>query len=105
MGCHRHREDGRSARVPPPLPPLADRYREAGLWRGETLWTAFAATAVRAGARVAVVEGTARTSFTALAAPAERLPGGPAARGVRAGGVVALQPPNRTENPAVRLSP
>jgi len=51
-----------------------------------------------------VVEGTARTSFTALAAAAERLAGGLAARGVRAGDVVALQLPNWTETLAVLLA-
>ena len=51
-----------------------------------------------------MVEGTARTSFTALAAAAERLAGGLAARGVRAGDVVALQLPNWTETLAVLLA-
>ncbi len=40
-----------------------------------------------------MVEGAAQTSFAALAAAAERLAGGLAARGVRAGDVVAFQLP------------
>ena len=51
-----------------------------------------------------MVEGTARTSFAALAAAAERLAGGLAARGVRAGDVVALQLPNWTETLTVLLA-
>ncbi len=85
-------------------PPGADRYRAAGLWRGETVWAAFAATAARAGARTAVVEGAGRTSFAALAAAAEGLAGGLAARGVRAGDVVAVQLPNWTETLIVLLA-
>ena len=84
--------------------PGADRYRATGLWRGETVWAAFRATAARAGARTAVVEGAGRTSFAALAAAAEGLAGGLAARGVRAGDVVAVQLPNWTETLIVLLA-
>ena len=83
---------------------LAARWRRDGLWRGETIWHAFAATAQRVGARSAVVEGDARTSFTALADAAERLAGGLAARGVAAGDVVAFQLPNWTETLVVLLA-
>ncbi|HLK13112.1 MAG TPA: AMP-binding protein [Candidatus Binatia bacterium] len=76
---------------------LADAYRRAGLWRGETVWQAFAATAAAAGARTAVVDGATRTSWAALAAAAERVAGGLAALGVGAGDVVAVQLPNRVE--------
>jgi len=51
-----------------------------------------------------VVEGGAQTSFAALAAAAERLAGGLAARGVRAGDVVAFQLPNWTETLVVLLA-
>src|SRR5262245_1314396 len=83
---------------------LAARWRRDGLWRGETIWHAFAATAQRVGARAVVVEGDARTSFTALAEAAERLAGGLAARGVAAGEVVAFQLPNWTETLVVLLA-
>jgi len=95
---------GLSALVPTHRPPLADGYREAGQWRGEPLWAAFAATAARAGAKAAVVEGAERTSFAMLAARAERLAGGLAARGVSAGDVVAFQLPNWTETLVVLLA-
>jgi len=95
---------GLSALVPTHRPPLADGYREAGQWRGEPLWAAFAATAARAGAKAAVVEGAERTSFAMLAARAERLAGGLAARGVRPGDVVAFQLPNWTETLVVLLA-
>ena len=51
-----------------------------------------------------MVEGGAQTSFAALAAAAERLAGGLAARGVRAGDVVAFQLPNWTETLVVLLA-
>jgi len=83
---------------------LAARWRRDGLWRGETIWHAFAATAQRVGARSAVVEGDVRTTFGALAVAAERLAGGLAARGVAAGDVVAFQLPNWTETLVVLLA-
>jgi cyclohexanecarboxylate-CoA ligase len=83
---------------------LAARWRRDGLWRGETIWDAFAATAQRVGARPAVVEGDARTTFGTLAGAAERLAGGLAARGVAAGDVVAFQLPNWTETVVVILA-
>jgi len=83
---------------------LAARWRRDGLWRGETIWHAFSATAQRVGARPAVVEGNVRTTFTALAGAAERLAGGLAARGVAANDVVAFQLPNWTETLVVLLA-
>jgi cyclohexanecarboxylate-CoA ligase len=85
-------------------PSLAERYRRDGLWQGETIWQAFAATARRAGARTAVVEGSRRTSFAALASAAERLAGGLAALGIRRGEAVAFQLPNWTETLVVLLA-
>jgi cyclohexanecarboxylate-CoA ligase len=79
-------------------------YRRLGLWRGETVWAAFAATAARAGERVAVVEGATRATFPALTRSGERLAAGLAALGVRAGDVVAFQLPNWTETLVVLLA-
>ncbi len=93
--------------LPAPRPthlPLADRYRSAGLWRGETLWQAFAATAARAPERIAVVDGPVRTTFGALGAAVERLAGGLARRGVGSGDVVAFQLPNWIETLVVLLA-
>jgi cyclohexanecarboxylate-CoA ligase len=85
-------------------PPLADRYRHDGLWRGETVWQAFVATTRRAAGKTAVVDGATRTTFTTLAGAAERLAGGLAARGVGPGDVVSFQLPNWTETVAVMLA-
>jgi cyclohexanecarboxylate-CoA ligase len=93
-----------SALAPTHRPPLGDRYRREGLWRGETIWDAFAATAARVSGKTAVVEGDARTSFHALARAAERLAAGLAARGVGAGDVVAVQLPNWRETIEVLLA-
>jgi cyclohexanecarboxylate-CoA ligase len=74
------------------------------LWRGETIWDAFAATAARVSGKTAVVEGDACTSFQALARAAERLAAGLAARGIGAGDVVAVQLPNWRETLEVLLA-
>jgi cyclohexanecarboxylate-CoA ligase len=89
---------------PTHTPALADVYRRAGLWRGETIWQVFATTAAARGARVAVVEGALRTSWAALAAAAERVAGGLAALGVGPGDVVAVQLPNWTETVVALLA-
>ena len=94
----------RGAPVPTQVPSLAERYRRERLWRGETIWQAFAATAHRAARKTAVVEGQNRVSFAALAAAAEGLAGGLAARGVGPGDVVAFQLPNWTETVVVLLA-
>ena len=84
--------------------PLAARYRAAGLWRDETIWQVFAATAARFPTKTAVVDAGTRTPYAALATAAERLAGGLAARGIRAGDVVAFQLPNWTETLVVLLA-
>ena len=85
-------------------PAEAGRYRLEGWWRGESIWDAFAATVGRVGAKTALVEGGARTSFAALAATAERLAGGLQGLGVGSGDVVALQLPNWTETVVALLA-
>src|SRR5215831_15306428 len=82
---------------------LAARWRRDALWRGETIWATFVRTAARTPA-AAVLEGGRRTPLPSLAAAAERLAGGLAVRGVRAGDVVALQLPNWTETLVVLLA-
>jgi len=79
---------------PTHLSPLAGEWRINGLWRRETVWEAFAATASRRAARLALVDGATRLDFAALAARAERLAGGLAALGVRPGDAVALVLPS-----------
>src|SRR5579884_3824041 len=89
---------------PTHTPALADGYRRAGFWRGETIWQVFATTAAARGTRVAIVEGALRTSWVALAAAAERVAGGLAALGVGPGDVVAVQLPNWTETVVALLA-
>jgi cyclohexanecarboxylate-CoA ligase len=74
--------------------PLADDYRRAGHWRGETLWRVFEATAARVCDRIALVDGDARPTFGDLATCATRVAAGLASLGVRAGDVVSVQLPN-----------
>src|SRR5215831_9381200 len=80
--------------APTHVPPLRDAYRRAGLWRGETLAQAFAATVDRVPGRVAVVDGASRITFATLAADARGIAAGLAALGVARGDVVAVQLPN-----------
>jgi len=83
---------------------VAARYRADGLWRGDTLWAAFAATTRRAPGRIAIVDGAARSTFGQLASAAERLAGGLARRGIRRNDVIAYQLPNWTEGVVVLLA-
>ena len=85
-------------------PPLADVYVRDRSWGADTLWSAFAATAARAGDRTAVVEDAARLSFGALATRAEALAGALAALGVAPGDAVALQLPNWWETVVALLA-
>jgi cyclohexanecarboxylate-CoA ligase len=93
-----------SALRPTHMPPLAAAYRATGMWRGETLWQVFAATARRNAARVAVVDAAHRLTFDDLARHAERLAGSFAALGIAAGDVVAVQLPNWWETVVVLLA-
>jgi cyclohexanecarboxylate-CoA ligase len=79
---------------PTHVPALRDSYRRAGLWRGETLADAFAATASRRPDAVALVDGAVRVGFAELVARAERAAAGLAALGVGSGDTVAVQLPN-----------
>ncbi|MCW5890189.1 MAG: AMP-binding protein [bacterium] len=90
----------------PPLrstrpPARAAAWRASGAWRDETLWEAFAATVARAPACTALIEDAHRLDFATLAARAERLAAGLAARGIGAGDVVAFQLPNWWETVVV----
>jgi len=78
--------------------------RETMRHDARTIWQVFAATAGRAPEKAAVIDGRERTSFGALAAAAERLAGGLAARGIGPGDVVAFQLPNWTETVTVLLA-
>jgi cyclohexanecarboxylate-CoA ligase len=72
----------------------AATYLRQGLWRDETVWQAFAATAARQPDRPAIVDGDMRLAFRDVAAQAERVAGGLATLGIVAGDAVAVQLPN-----------
>ena len=56
--------------APTRRPALADAWRSAGHWRGETIWQAFAATTGGSPDAIAVIDGRTRTTFAALGAEA-----------------------------------
>ncbi len=89
---------------PTQRPALAATYARAGHWRNQTLWDAFAATAAHRAGAVAVIEGDVRLAFRDVAARAEALAGGLAARGVSTGDAVAVQLPNWWETIVVFLA-
>src|SRR4029434_302557 len=72
----------------------AATYLRDGLWRDDTIWQAFAATATRQPDRPAVVDGDSVLAFRDVAARAEQVAGGLAALGIVAGDAVAVQLPN-----------
>ncbi len=73
---------------------LADRYRAAGWWRGDTLGGLLHAWADRSGDDVAIVDGDARLSYRDLDRAADRLAAALAAQGIGAGDRVLVQLPN-----------
>jgi len=82
-----------STLAPTFLSPLAAAWRARGLWRRETLWEAFAATASRRATAIAVVDGATRLDFATLARCAEGLAGALWGLGIRPGDRVALVVP------------
>ena len=85
-------------------PALADAYRRAGLWRPESVWDAFAATAARLGDRAMVIEGATRLGFDEVARRAGAVAGGLAGLGVSPGDAVAVQLPNWHETVVTLLA-
>ncbi|MCK0197229.1 AMP-binding protein [Ancylobacter sp. 6x-1] len=78
-------------------PDLAARYRDAGIWTGETFPAFLRARASRFAARTAVVGGEQRWSYAELAARATRIAGGLLAQGLEPGDRVVVQVPNIPE--------
>jgi len=72
---------------------LADRYRRAGHWRGETLVERFQATCAEHAARTAVIDGDAQLRFGQVAETVERVAQWLASM-TNPGDVVAWQLPN-----------
>lgn len=80
---------------------VARRYREQGLWRGETLGTVLRRAARTHGDRTALVHGDRRISYAELDRWADRLAAGFAAHGLRAGDRIVVQLPNVPEFVAI----
>jgi fatty-acyl-CoA synthase len=82
-------------------PAMAARWRGAGLWGDETLWTALAHRAAASPEREAVSDGTRRLSYRELADGIDRMAARLAALGIGVGDVVTIQLPNWIEFPLV----
>jgi 2,3-dihydroxybenzoate-AMP ligase len=76
---------------------VAERYRAAGWWRGETFGELLSGWAARFADRTALVDGDTRLSYAQLDAGAHRLARALHALGLRRGDRVVVQLPNRAE--------
>lgn len=77
--------------------PAAESYRRAGCWRGEPIGDWFDRSVADNAARIAVVDGERRITYSALGAMVERLALHFAERGVAQGRRVIFQLPNSLE--------
>jgi 2,3-dihydroxybenzoate-AMP ligase len=85
-----------------PFPPdVAERYRRAGYWRGETLGDLLRRWAAAGGDRPAVSAARSRMTYAELDAAADRLAYGLHRLGLARGDRVVVQLPNVMEFPAV----
>ena len=82
-------------------PAIAARWRRAGLWRDETLASALARRVREMPDREAVIDGTRRLTYRALAEGIDRMAARLRALGIGQGDVVAIQLPNWIEFPLV----
>lgn len=80
---------------------VARRYREQGIWRGETMGTVLREAAQRYGDRTALIHGERRIGYAELDRWADRLAAGFAAHGVRPGDRIVVQLPNVPEFVAI----
>ncbi|MCP3801301.1 AMP-binding protein [Allokutzneria sp. A3M-2-11 16] len=80
---------------------FAERYREQGYWRGETLGAVLRTAAKDFGPRTALVHGDRRISYAALDEWADRLAAGFADHGIRPDERVIVQLPNVPEFVAI----
>ncbi|NLU79141.1 (2,3-dihydroxybenzoyl)adenylate synthase [Micromonospora sp. HNM0581] len=76
---------------------VAERYRAAGWWRGETFGQQLATWAERFGSRTALIDGEERLTYAELNATARRLSHALHELGLRRGDRVVVQLPNRAE--------
>jgi len=77
--------------------PIADRYRELGLWRDETIDQAVARAAERTPDKIALVAQQTRITYAELLASSDRLADGLYEAGLRAGDRMVVQLPNQIE--------
>ncbi|HEY8515785.1 MAG TPA: AMP-binding protein [Candidatus Binatia bacterium] len=84
--------------------PVAQSYRQRGLWPGVTLGESWARTVRARGDAIALVDGDLELSFTELARGVAALAKGLSTLGVRAGDAVAYQLPNWWEAAATLLA-
>lgn len=75
----------------------AQRYRQAGYWRGETFGAMLRERAQRHPDRIAIVDGARRWTYAELDARADAVAAGLAARGLLPGDRVVVQLPNIAE--------
>jgi 2,3-dihydroxybenzoate-AMP ligase len=83
---------------------LAQRYREAGYWSGQTFAELLRAWSTSDGERTALVTRTERVSYAMLDQRVDRLAAGLRERGLRPGDRVVVQLPNSVELVAVCLA-
>ncbi|WP_346428959.1 AMP-binding protein [Paracoccus sp. pheM1] len=76
---------------------VANRYRQAGIWRYETFFDLLARQAGRLGGRTALIDGARHIGYDRLHRDALALAGGLAALGLVRGDRVVVQFPNRAE--------
>ncbi|MFB9902776.1 (2,3-dihydroxybenzoyl)adenylate synthase [Allokutzneria oryzae] len=76
---------------------FADRYREAGHWRGETFSSLLRSRAADFGSRVAIVDGDRRWTYAELDARADAVAAGFASLGIGRDDRVVVQLPNIAE--------
>jgi 2,3-dihydroxybenzoate-AMP ligase len=77
--------------------PIADRYRQLGVWLDETIDEAVARVASRTPDKIAIVAQNSRISYAELAHLSERLADGFYDAGLRPGDRIVVQLPNNAE--------
>jgi 2,3-dihydroxybenzoate-AMP ligase len=77
--------------------PIADRYRQLGVWRDETIDEAIARAAQRTPDKIAIIAQQARITYGELVEGSERLADGLYDAGLRAGDRIVVQLPNHPE--------
>jgi len=84
--------------------PSADRYRDLGVWRDETIDEAIARAARRSPHKLAIIASTARITYAELIEASERLADALYDAGLRSGDRMVVQLPNCVEFPLLYLA-